>query len=219
MNENKWYRKPWLYILLIILVLTIVGIPIVINEMYKYGVTISKPYITMWGADEVLSYYGTVLSFLGTFILGIVAYKQNDRANRTNDKLADLTKQANTLNKELNERNIKANIRPALIINRVRTGYEGDLLGAVVARMQRDMEDTSPDAIKTVGDIKYYEEEIEGFYFIIKKDRLEFSHTLSKEQLENIENKIHSEKINNEYTIVSENNLYAPYRLLSVGIE
>lgn len=224
MSENKWFRKPWLYILIIILILTIVGVPIVINEMYKYGAMISKPYITMWGADEVLSYYGTVLSFLGTFILGVVAYKQNERANRTNDELAkltkqanDLTEQANTLNKELNERNIKANIRPALIINRVRTGYEGDLLGAMVARMKRDMEDIPPDVIQTVSDIKYYEEEIEGFYFTIEENFLKFSHKLRKEQLENIEKKIHSEKINNGYTMVSENNLYAPYRLLSVG--
>ena len=47
--------------LIIILILIMVGFPIVINEMYKYGLTISKPYITTWGADEVLSYYGTVL--------------------------------------------------------------------------------------------------------------------------------------------------------------
>lgn len=224
MNENKWFRKPWLYVLMIILILTIVGVPIVINEMYKYGATLSKPYITMWGADEVLSYYGTVLSFLGTFILGVVAYKQNERANKTNNELAkltkqanDLTKQANTLNKELNERNIKANIRPALIINRVRTGYEGNLLGAMVARMQRDMEDIPPDVIQTASDIKYYEEEIEGFYFTIEENFLKFSHKLKKEQLENIEKKIHAEKINNGYTMVSEKNLYAPFRLLSVG--
>ena len=102
MNENKWFRKPWLYVLMIILILTIVGVPIVINEMYKYGATLSKPYITMWGADEVLSYYGTVLSFLGTFILGVVAYKQNERANKTNNELAKLTKQANELTKQAN---------------------------------------------------------------------------------------------------------------------
>ncbi|WP_461811091.1 hypothetical protein, partial [Faecalimonas sp.] len=224
MNDKKWFKKPGLYVLIVILILTIIGIPVVINEIYKYGATISKPYITIWGADEVLSYYGTVLSFLGTFILGVVAYKQNERGNRTNDKLAELTKQANnlteqanTLNKELNERNIKANIRPALVINRVRAGYIGDWPGAVVAWMQRDIEDISPDAIKNVDDIKYYEEEIEGFYFTIEKKFLKFSHKLRKEQLENIEKKIHPEKIDNEYTMVSENNLYAPYRLLSVG--
>lgn len=41
-------------------VILILGVPILINECYKHG-----GYITMWGAADVLSYYGTIL---GAFI-------------------------------------------------------------------------------------------------------------------------------------------------------
>lgn len=37
--------------------ITTIGIPILINELYKYG----SGYVTMWEASDVLSYYGTVL--------------------------------------------------------------------------------------------------------------------------------------------------------------
>ena len=37
--------------------LLLVGIPIIINELYKIG----TGYMTVWGAADLLSYYGTVL--------------------------------------------------------------------------------------------------------------------------------------------------------------
>lgn len=43
----------------VIAVILIFGIPILINESYKHG-----GYITMWGAADVLSYYGTILGSL-----------------------------------------------------------------------------------------------------------------------------------------------------------
>ncbi len=55
----------------------IVGVPIVINELYKSN----TGYLTLWGAPEVLSYYGAVLSFAGTVVLGIIAVWQNKKAN------------------------------------------------------------------------------------------------------------------------------------------
>lgn len=41
---------------LLIVILFIFGIPIIINECYKVG-----GYITLWSAEDVLSYYGTIL--------------------------------------------------------------------------------------------------------------------------------------------------------------
>ena len=155
-----------MYILFFVLMLIcVIGVPIIINEVYKYGETIQKPYITMQGVGEVLSYYGTALSFLGTFILGVVAYKQNEHANETNDKLAKLTE-------DLNDKNIKAEVRPALVINRVRTGYRGDPISTFASYIQKDKDaDNIPEeAIRNINDsIKYFEEEIDGFYFTIKK--------------------------------------------------
>lgn len=36
----------------------------VINEGYKLGINNANAYVTMWGAEDVLSFYGDYLSFL-----------------------------------------------------------------------------------------------------------------------------------------------------------
>jgi len=52
-------------------------VPLIINESYKTG----KGYLTMWNAADVLSYYGNVLTFIGTGVLGIAVMFQNDKIN------------------------------------------------------------------------------------------------------------------------------------------
>lgn len=44
----------------VILLLLTIGVPISINEVYKYG-SLYGGYATEWGAADVLSYYGTIL--------------------------------------------------------------------------------------------------------------------------------------------------------------
>jgi hypothetical protein len=76
-NRIKKKRKePKLVVLIIFLsVLVIVGTPIIINELYK----IDKGYYTVWNANDVLAYTGTIISAIGTIVLGVVAWKQNTR--------------------------------------------------------------------------------------------------------------------------------------------
>ena len=71
--------------ILFILLITVV-VPIVINELYKTG----KGYITMWGADDVFSFYGSYLSFIGTVALGTVAIYQSNKAYKLNEQLQKL---------------------------------------------------------------------------------------------------------------------------------
>lgn len=70
----------------ILVVLIVFLIPIIINESYKVG----RGYITMWGAADVLSFYGSFLSFIGSIILGIVAIWQNNKAYKLNEQLQKL---------------------------------------------------------------------------------------------------------------------------------
>ena len=60
-------KKYWLKYLLVIVIaaIMIIGVPIIINECYKSN----SGYMTMWGAKDVLSYYGTVL---GSFVTVLV---------------------------------------------------------------------------------------------------------------------------------------------------
>ena len=56
-------KRPWIKwcALVIAALAAIVGVPIIINECYKAN----SGYMTIWGAADVLSYYGTIL---GTFV-------------------------------------------------------------------------------------------------------------------------------------------------------
>ena len=85
---NKFFKimmkhKVCVFITVILIVLLI---PIVINESYKIG----KGYITIWGASDVLSFYGSFISFIGTVILGLVAVWQNNKAHKLNVQLQKL---------------------------------------------------------------------------------------------------------------------------------
>lgn len=65
---NKKITKVLFAIILLIL---IVGVPFIINELYK----VDNGYITLWGASEVLSYYGTVLGASATILAVIYTIK------------------------------------------------------------------------------------------------------------------------------------------------
>lgn len=70
-----------LLIVLCVLVVVFV-IPIIINELFK----IDDGYIVLWNADDVLNFYGAILSFIGATILGIIALYQNKKFQMENDK-------------------------------------------------------------------------------------------------------------------------------------
>ena len=51
-------KKIWKWLLLVLGVAVIlIGVPVLINECYKVG----DGYITIWDAQDVLSYYGTLV--------------------------------------------------------------------------------------------------------------------------------------------------------------
>ena len=56
-------KKTWMVILLTVVVAVLtIGVPFAINEAYK----VDKGYVTMWGAEDVLSYYGAILGATAT---------------------------------------------------------------------------------------------------------------------------------------------------------
>ena len=63
-------KKPWIKwcALVIAALAAIVGVPIIINECYKTN----SGYMTIWGAADALSYYGTILGTLVTITTIVV---------------------------------------------------------------------------------------------------------------------------------------------------
>ena len=75
-NWINWINKNYKVIcVFLIFVIAVVVIPILINEAYKCN----NGYGTVWGGSDVLSYYGTMISAIGTVFLGYIAWKQNER--------------------------------------------------------------------------------------------------------------------------------------------
>ena len=69
-----------------------VAIPFFINHLYMVGIVLNEPN-TAFSASDLLSFYGAILTFLGTTFLGLVAYRQNETHNQKQIELDN----ANTL--------------------------------------------------------------------------------------------------------------------------
>lgn len=59
LKSKKFWKRCGFVALIVLLV---VGIPLIINECYKPN----KGYLTVWGGEDVLSYYGTLLGAVAT---------------------------------------------------------------------------------------------------------------------------------------------------------
>lgn len=96
-------------ILIVICIVTlsfflIVGIPLIINKVYLRN----AGYVTVWGAKEVLAYYGAVLSFIGTVVLGYFSVLVAKQAKDISNKL---------MNKEMAESSPFANMKTEILVN------------------------------------------------------------------------------------------------------
>lgn len=73
-----YFIKHPLKALTIVFLITAIIIPIIIQIFYFIGRV--KPVIyTVFDAKDILSFWGSILVFFGTSILGIASYIQNDK--------------------------------------------------------------------------------------------------------------------------------------------
>ena len=80
--KKSWYKQWWIWLIVIAIFLFLIfGIPLIINNCYIPN----SGYITVWGGDDVLQFYGSILSFIGTVSLGILALWQNHILSKQND--------------------------------------------------------------------------------------------------------------------------------------
>ena len=86
------YEKYHIIVLIITTVVLSVIVPVIINECYKPNVG----YITLWGAQDVLAYFGEILGTLGSIFIGVIALAQSEQANKISDRLLQLEEKKNT---------------------------------------------------------------------------------------------------------------------------
>jgi len=112
------HRKA-LCVIAFLLLIIIVGIPLLINWLYKQPALIPF-FVAEWGAADALSYYGSVLTFLGTAALSTLALWQNHQIKVGNDKhsafLAQLEKARNAIHFKIQVVSLLANASKIKII-------------------------------------------------------------------------------------------------------
>lgn len=87
----EWMKKHKKLIAFITFMI-IFGIPFIIHILFKLRSNIDF-FVAEWSAGELLSYYGSILAFLGTVILGALSLYQNQIIKRESDKRTELLEQ------------------------------------------------------------------------------------------------------------------------------
>lgn len=87
----EWIKKHKILFSMacILFLIALMGVPFVINLLFKVYTDINV-FQAEWSAGDALGYYGAVLSFLGTVILGALALYQNHIIKAEADKKAAL---------------------------------------------------------------------------------------------------------------------------------
>lgn len=81
-----WYKKWWVWILIIISVGILIGIPFVINYAYLKGSPDGTVNTAFYPSDMIL-FYGSILTLIGTMLLSALALWQNKQIFEKNEKL------------------------------------------------------------------------------------------------------------------------------------
>ena len=77
-------------ILFLILTFSIIVGPIIINGSYK----VNNGYLTLWEAKDMLAYFGTIVSTIGTIFIGIIAFQNSKETTEINKRLLKIEQSA-----------------------------------------------------------------------------------------------------------------------------
>ena len=149
-------KKPWIKwcALVIGALAAIVGVPIIINECYKAN----SGYMTIWGAADVLSYYGTIIAAAGAAI-GVFASIKIATKNYKED--------------------VRARVMPFIAV----TPFERKAIVNTMALLKEKEEKTKrPADIDNMHAVQYDEYKLSQIYFIITEHGIDAKNGLDKSQ-------------------------------------
>lgn len=70
------YKKGIIVTIIITVIICFAGVPLGVNYAFRH-VAPTDILAARWEASDALNYIATMLAFIGTFFLGLVAWKQN----------------------------------------------------------------------------------------------------------------------------------------------
>ena len=82
----EWIKRHKVFVI-ICFVIIVIGVPFAIHCLFKIHPTEDYDFfVDVWSAGELLQYYGGVLAFSGTVILGALSLHQNEIIKQESDK-------------------------------------------------------------------------------------------------------------------------------------
>lgn len=150
-------KKPWIkwvIIGLLAVIIFVVVVPIIINECYKAN----SGYMTIWGAADVLTYYGTIIAAAGAAI-GVFASIKVATKNYKED--------------------VRARVMPFIAV----TPFERKAIVNTVALLKEKEEKTKRSAnIDNMPAVQYDEYKLSQIYFVITVHGIDIKKKLDKNQ-------------------------------------
>ena len=104
------YARWWFMIIVAVFVVLLIATPFIINEYND----------ALWDASDMLAFYGAALSFIGSTVLGIVAFAQNEKIRQFSLQVFEMEHKHKSM--------------PNFLINEVSFVSNGSLIDKVVAR-------------------------------------------------------------------------------------
>lgn len=128
-------KKPWIKwcALVIGALAAIVGVPIIINECYKAN----SGYMTIWGAADVLSYYGTILGTLATVATIVVTISFTRKQIQRESYLKNETEKWANIEAIISDALDKINPRRILMANINDTVVDNNFPDAILIAIQK----------------------------------------------------------------------------------
>lgn len=188
-------KKPfkWFGFSIFILIFTI---PFLINEIYKCGYKIEKSYSTLWEAKDVLSFYGSFLSFLGTVALGALALWQNKKSNDINKELLNLTKETE-----------RKSVLPFLSFNQYIPHFNGNLLYSAINSLTTEDEVYEDNALVDHS-LSREDKLIDEINCVISENNISMPKKLTSEQQQKIQSAYGLKRKENKASICVSDYLY-----------
>ena len=135
----------------------ILGIPMLINLAYKYGSSHTPLFITLWGASEVLSYYGAILAAVGG-VLGVYFSVKAAHKNYEED--------------------VRARVLPFIAV----TPFERKTVINPMALLEEQINSNKKAPAQNEKAVIYEEFKLDRVYFVVTSNGIEAKRTLEKRQ-------------------------------------
>lgn len=128
--------------------------------------------------------FGAIIAITGVYMT--IEYNRKE-TKAILDHNRDMNERTIRENQLLSDEDARKSIMPVISINKLLTKYEGNFIASFIADNTAD--ETEPDLIPVENNIKYMEYEIESLYFTIKRNRIDISSELDRDQQKSIKEK------------------------------